>query len=89
MPYMTKLTLDRAGRVLIPMAVRRKLRLEPGDSLALESENELLTLKPIRPPVGLKKELGVWVFHSEQTSAFSAAKLVEQDRKKRIRELME
>ena len=81
-------TLDRAGRLVIPKAVRRQLRLEPGDALALESQTDQLTLKPIRPAVGLKKECGVWVYRSEQAQKFSASELVEQDREKRIRDLM-
>jgi AbrB family looped-hinge helix DNA binding protein len=83
-----KLTLDKAGRLVIPKAVRRQLRLEPGDALALESQTDQLTLKPIRPAVGLKKEYGVWVYRSEQAQKFSASELVEQDRERRIRELM-
>jgi len=82
-----KLRLDRAGRVVIPKSVRRQLRLEPGDTLALESQGEQMTLKPIRPIVGLKKELGVWVYRSEGAERLSAAELVDQDRQKRIREL--
>lgn len=81
--------MDKAGRLVIPKSIRRQLRLDPGDTLALESRGDQLTLKPIRPPVGLKKEHGVWVYHSEQIQKLSASELVEQDRERRIRELME
>jgi AbrB family looped-hinge helix DNA binding protein len=83
-----KLTIDKGGRIVIPKPIRRQLRLEPGDSLVLESQSEHMTLKPIRPAVGLKKEHGVWVYRSEQPQKFSASELVEQDRDRRIRELM-
>ena len=33
----TKLTLDRAGRVLIPKTLRTELQLGPGDSFAFPS----------------------------------------------------
>jgi AbrB family looped-hinge helix DNA binding protein len=36
----TKLTLDRAGRVLIPKTLRKELHLGPGDSLQLDSAGE-------------------------------------------------
>ena len=84
----TKLTLDKAGRVVIPKSVRRQLRLEAGDRLALESQGEQMTLKPIRPTVGLIKEHGVWVYRSDPGQKLSASELVDQDREKRTRELM-
>jgi AbrB family looped-hinge helix DNA binding protein len=36
----TKLTLDKAGRVVIPKPLRDELNLEPGDALQLEAEGE-------------------------------------------------
>jgi AbrB family looped-hinge helix DNA binding protein len=56
-------TLDKAGRVVIPKTLREELRLEPGDSLELESEGERVTLRPVRSESPLRKERGVWVFH--------------------------
>jgi AbrB family looped-hinge helix DNA binding protein len=56
-------TLDKAGRVVIPKTLRDELHLEPGDSLALESEGESVTLRPLRSASPLRKERGVWVFH--------------------------
>jgi AbrB family looped-hinge helix DNA binding protein len=60
----TTVTLDKAGRVVIPKTLREELRLEPGDSLELESEGERVTLRPVRSESPLRKERGVWVFHS-------------------------
>jgi AbrB family looped-hinge helix DNA binding protein len=59
----TTVTLDKAGRVVIPKTLRDELHLEPGDSLALESEGESVTLRPVRSASPLRKERGVWVFH--------------------------
>jgi len=42
----TKLTLDQAGRVLIPKTLRKELHLGPGDTLQLESQGEQITLRP-------------------------------------------
>jgi AbrB family looped-hinge helix DNA binding protein len=60
----TKVTLDQAGRIVIPRAIRDELHIEPGDSLELESQNMALTLRPVRSESPLKQERGVWVFHS-------------------------
>jgi AbrB family looped-hinge helix DNA binding protein len=59
-------TLDKAGRVVIPKALRDELRLEPGDSLALEAEGENIALRPLRSASPLRKERGVWVFHGSR-----------------------
>ncbi len=58
------ITLDSAGRVVIPKAVRDELRLAPGDALALQSDGEHVTLQPVRSGPGLSKERGIWVFRS-------------------------
>jgi AbrB family looped-hinge helix DNA binding protein len=59
----TTVTLDSAGRVLIPKSLRDELRLEPGDSMQLETEGEGVTLRPIRTASPLRRERGVWVFN--------------------------
>ena len=63
-----KITLDKAGRVVIPRTLRRELRLGPGDALQLESEGDRITLRPFRAEALLKKERGVWGL-SERTDA--------------------
>ena len=60
----TTVTLDKAGRVLIPKTLRDRLRLEGGDALELESEGERVTLRPVRSTTPLRKERGVWVFRT-------------------------
>jgi AbrB family looped-hinge helix DNA binding protein len=83
----TRLTLDRAGRVVIPKDLRKELRLAPGDTLQLNSEGEEITLRPLRPKALLKKEKGVWVYQGAATHA-SIPDLVDREREKRLRELM-
>jgi AbrB family looped-hinge helix DNA binding protein len=61
-----RLTIDKAGRVVIPKPLREKLHLVPGDSLEMESAGEQITLRPVRGTGPLTKEHGVWVFHSGQ-----------------------
>ncbi len=68
----THLTIDKAGRVVIPKPLREELQLEPGDVLEMECAGEQLTLRPVRGTGPLTKEHGVWVFHSGQPLAASA-----------------
>lgn len=58
----TRLVLDKAGRVVIPKPVREDLRLEPGDTLEMDTTGEHITLRPLRGTGPLAKEHGVWVF---------------------------
>ncbi len=60
----TRLTIDSAGRVLIPKPLRDKLDLAPGDTLELEAAGESITLRPTRGAVPLTREKGVWVFRT-------------------------
>lgn len=68
----TTVTLDKAGRVVIPKILRDELHLEPGDTLKLECEGERVTLRPVRSASPLRKEHGVWVFRGSKKLAASA-----------------
>jgi AbrB family looped-hinge helix DNA binding protein len=61
-----RLTIDKAGRVVIPKLLREELHLEAGDKLEMESAGEQITLRPVRGTGPLMKEDGVWVFHTGQ-----------------------
>jgi AbrB family looped-hinge helix DNA binding protein len=80
----TKLTLDQAGRVLIPKNLRQELHLGPGDTLELESEGDEITLRPVRPKALLKKEHGIWVYQGQPSDA-SITDLIDRNRESRIR----
>jgi AbrB family looped-hinge helix DNA binding protein len=61
-----KVTLDRAGRIVLPKAVRDDLRLSAGDCLDLTVQGDAVTLTPRRTSTPLQKERGVWVFRIGQ-----------------------
>jgi AbrB family looped-hinge helix DNA binding protein len=67
----TQLTIDKAGRIVIPKSFREQLHLSPGDAVELESAGEELTLRPVRGTGPLSKEHGVWVFRSGEPLAAS------------------
>jgi AbrB family looped-hinge helix DNA binding protein len=56
-----QLTIDKAGRVVIPKPLRDSLHLGPGDALELETDGETMTLRPVRSIPPLQKERGIWV----------------------------
>jgi AbrB family looped-hinge helix DNA binding protein len=59
-------TLDRAGRVVLPKSLREELHLSPGDTLDLTVQGEAVLLRPRRSAFPLQKERGVWVLRTGQ-----------------------
>jgi AbrB family looped-hinge helix DNA binding protein len=84
----TKVSLDRAGRLVLPKSLREELHLVPGDNLLIENEGDRITLRPVRAEALLKKEHGVWVYQGE-SSNLSIPRLIDQEREKRVREFAE
>lgn len=84
----TKISVDKAGRVVLPKSLREKMRVEAGDDLLIEAEGDRITLRPIRREVLLKKELGIWVYQGEPSDT-SIPDLIDAEREKRIRELID
>src|ERR1700674_2097151 len=83
----TTVTIDKAGRVVIPKEIRDELRLEAGDTLTLESEGERVTLRPVHGATLLQKERGVWVFHGDKPLLLDEAnQLVRDAREQRDRQ---
>jgi len=72
----TQITIDSAGRVVIPKPLRDVLDLAPGDTLDLEATGQSITLRPARTAVPLTKEKGVWVFRTGQPLDSSVAENV-------------
>jgi AbrB family looped-hinge helix DNA binding protein len=60
----SKVTLDRAGRVVLPKTLRDEMHLSPGDTLDLTVKGDEVTLRPRRGATPLQKERGVWVFRT-------------------------
>jgi AbrB family looped-hinge helix DNA binding protein len=68
MPFImtSTLTIDKAGRIVLPKPLRDELQLEAGDSLEVNTKGEEITLRPIRGNSPLKKKNGVWVLQAGQ-----------------------
>jgi AbrB family looped-hinge helix DNA binding protein len=84
-----KLTIDKAGRIVLPKPIRDQLQLQPGDALQMETSAESITLRPVRQHASMRKELGIWVFEEERRSVDSIPDLIDIDRERRNRSLSE
>jgi AbrB family looped-hinge helix DNA binding protein len=55
-----KSTIDAAGRVVVPAAIRRQAGLEPGTRLEIRFRDGLVEIEPDPLPVALKRR-GRWL----------------------------
>lgn len=86
---MSAVSIDKAGRIVIPKPLRDHFRLEPGDSLEVTSSGDEITLRPVRETIPIRKEDGVWVYRSGQpVIGVSIRDLIEQDRDERVRHVL-
>jgi AbrB family looped-hinge helix DNA binding protein len=60
----TTISMDKAGRIVLPKPVRDELQLGPGDALEVESSEDRVVLRPARGKGRMYKEHGMWVFDS-------------------------
>lgn len=80
----TTLTIDKAGRIVLPKSVRDALQLSPGDSLEVESSEERVVLRPVRGHGRMYKKQRVWVMHGgAPLSEDVVQKTLEQIRRER------
>ena len=85
----TTLTVDKAGRVVLPKPVRDELQLAAGDSLELESFEDQIVLRPVRGKAGMRKKQGIWVFSTgAPISAASVNKVIRRLREERERRIL-
>jgi AbrB family looped-hinge helix DNA binding protein len=78
------ITVDKAGRVVLPKPVRDKLQIQAGDSLELDSSGGEIVLRPIRRTAQMRLRDGIWVFRTGQPiSATSVNETIRQARDER------
>ena len=65
----SKVTLDRAGRVVLPKNLRDELHLSPGDILDVTVQGDEVKLRPRRSSSPLQKKQGVCVFSTGKPMA--------------------
>jgi AbrB family looped-hinge helix DNA binding protein len=77
-------TIDKAGRVVIPAAVRERLGLLPGTELTVTADDGAVTLAPVVTPPRLVARRG-WlvarpVGDRRKLPKIDVAKLIEEER---------
>ena len=82
----TTLTLDKAGRVVLPKCVRDQLQISAGDSLELKISEDQIVLHPVRNRLGTRKKQGISVLDfDEPISAADTNRVLHDIRRERER----
>lgn len=80
----SKLTIDKAGRIVLPKPIRQELQIEPGDTFEIETQGDEIKLRPVRSQATMRKKRGVWVFRSgEPLTAETVNKIIQEVRDER------
>ena len=84
-----KLSIDKAGRIVLPKHIRDELHIRPGDTFDLEARGEEIKLRPVRGQAKMRKKRGVWVFDTgAPLTAESVDKAIREGRKEREDEIL-
>ena len=65
----TVISIDRAGRVVLPKSVRTEFHLTPDTELELITSAEGILLRPVAERPSMKQSEGLWVHQGASTSA--------------------
>jgi AbrB family looped-hinge helix DNA binding protein len=83
-----QVTIDQAGRIVVPKSVRDRLGLRKDSALELEETADGLFLKPVERKSGLSKDEHGWlVFSGDSESKINWDTIVDDMREERIREI--
>jgi AbrB family looped-hinge helix DNA binding protein len=81
------LTIDRAGRVVIPKPIRDKLGLRAGSTLEMIETFDGLSLKPAEEKSPFERRGRFLVYTGEVPAGWDPVKAIEEDREARDRKI--
>ena len=82
------LTIDGAGRVVIPKPLRDKLGLRAGSTLEVVETSQGVTLIPADQKSFMEKRGGFWVYTGEVPAGFDVVKAIDEEREARDRKIL-
>ena len=82
-----EVTIDGAGRIVIPKAVRDRFGLHKDSRLEVEETADGLVLKPMEQESGLIRRNGRLVFTGRSIGKINWDRLVQEDREERMRKI--
>jgi AbrB family looped-hinge helix DNA binding protein len=58
------ITIDQAGRIVVPKSIRDALNLQAGSSLEIELQGDAIVLRPPKLSAVMNQKNGFWVFNT-------------------------
>ena len=77
------ITIDQAGRIVIPKAIRDQLHLVSGSELEVEASGNEIRLRVAELEPRLIRKRGLLIHHGVQLSEIEVAEFVRQNRENR------
>lgn len=75
------LSVDRAGRLVLPKQLREQFGLHPGSQLELAISHDHVELRPLERKAVLRQNKKLWVHHGRaQTSLAQAVAAIREER---------
>jgi len=78
-----RITIDRAGRIVIPKRMRERYHMYPGTVLEIESADEGVLIKASGEEASLIHKEGILVHHGSETVDIDTGEFVSRVREKR------
>lgn len=80
-----RVSIDKAGRLVVPKEMRTRLRLRAGDELEIEAAGEEIVLRPVQEAAEFRRERGLWTFRGAAGPEVDAVEWHLRAREERIR----
>ncbi len=81
-------TIDKAGRIIVPKALRERYNLREGTRIELEPGADGIHLKAAHEQPSLVRKNGVLVHHGSERSDIDVADFVNRERTRRARDIV-
>ena len=81
-----KITIDTAGRLVVPKPLRERFHFAPGSELEIEPTSDGIIIRPADRGQALVHREGVLVHHGPRQADLDIAAFVRQERESRARQ---
>ncbi len=81
-------TIDRAGRIVVPKQFRDRFNLVPGTELEIEASGDGVTLRKVGAEPSLIRKKGILVHHGGARVAVDIVEFIRAEREARSRDIV-